>query len=186
MGRLRRALGRLARRITPRPVAAPAAPARPTPTPEPVVLDHCALAELAEVRRACTPRGRPLLINHWATWCEGCVAELPLLVEVHHRWAEHLDFLGVSWDRFQPRGTPASTVRDVQRMAMGYGVTWKNLVFDGAPEALFEGLSMAVHTVPQTLLLDPGGAVIWSADMPLEPGDVATLEAAIATLLGEG
>ena len=28
-------------------------------------------------------RGRPLLLNFWATWCPPCVAEMPLLSEFH-------------------------------------------------------------------------------------------------------
>ena len=63
--------------------------------------------------------------------------------------------------------------------------SWQNLVFEGDPEALFAGLGMAIHTVPQTSLLRPDGAVLWSADLPLEPGDVVTLEAALGALIGD-
>ena len=29
-------------------------------------------------------RGRPVLVNFWATWCEPCLLELPSLIQLHH------------------------------------------------------------------------------------------------------
>ena len=40
----------------------------------------CVPAGLEEARALLRPSGRSLVINHWATWCEPCVDELPRLV----------------------------------------------------------------------------------------------------------
>jgi peroxiredoxin len=44
-------------------------------------------------------RGQPLLINFWATWCEPCRREIPLLERLRHaRSATHLEIVGIAID----------------------------------------------------------------------------------------
>ncbi len=41
-------------------------------------------------------KGKPLLINFWATWCTPCIAEMPGLVQLHSDFADQMDFYFVS------------------------------------------------------------------------------------------
>jgi len=41
-------------------------------------------------------KGKPLLINFWATWCSPCLAELPGLVELYEEFGDDVDFYFVS------------------------------------------------------------------------------------------
>ncbi len=43
-------------------------------------------------------RGRPVLVNFWATWCTACWSELPELVKLHDRHGDKLVILGISLD----------------------------------------------------------------------------------------
>lgn len=43
-------------------------------------------------------RGKPLLVNLWATWCGPCVAEMPTLDTLAGREAERLQVIVVSQD----------------------------------------------------------------------------------------
>ncbi len=43
--------------------------------------------------------GHPLIVNFWATWCEPCRREMPLLQQLHQRYqSEGLQVLGVAVD----------------------------------------------------------------------------------------
>jgi thiol-disulfide isomerase/thioredoxin len=44
------------------------------------------------------PRGKPLLINFWATWCEPCREEFPDLVQINSEYAGRIDFVTISLD----------------------------------------------------------------------------------------
>ncbi|MBN1334667.1 MAG: TlpA family protein disulfide reductase [Deltaproteobacteria bacterium] len=147
----------------------------------PDTLGHATLAGLDALREALTPRDRPLVVNHWATWCEGCVVELPLLVELHDRCCGQVDFLGISWDRFMASGSPLQTLQRIDATCDRLGVGWRTLVYTGAPADLFGGLALGTETIPQTALILPGGRVAWSREVPLEPEDLADLEARIRT-----
>ena len=141
------------------------------------------LADLEAVRQAIRPGSRPLLVNHWATWCESCVVELQHLVELHQRWSDKVDFLGISWDRFMPAGTPMDTVRRVREQCTAEDMGWTNLVFTGTPQALFGGLDLPAQTVPQTVLLGADGARIWGTEAPLQDEDVVALDRELTALL---
>lgn len=40
-------------------------------------------------------RGKPVVVNFWATWCEPCEEEMPRLVEAARRYDGRVHFLGV-------------------------------------------------------------------------------------------
>jgi cytochrome c biogenesis protein CcmG, thiol:disulfide interchange protein DsbE len=41
-------------------------------------------------------RGRPAVVNFWASWCLPCVAEMPEFERVHRRLGDRVAFLGVN------------------------------------------------------------------------------------------
>ena len=43
-------------------------------------------------------RGQPVVINFWATWCQPCIAEHPVLVAASRRYAGRVQFLGVIYN----------------------------------------------------------------------------------------
>jgi peroxiredoxin len=64
-------------------------------------------------------RGRPVLLNFWATWCPPCAEEMPGMEDLSRKLGDKAIVLAVSvdesWDlirRFFPRGTPLSIVLD--------------------------------------------------------------------------
>jgi thiol-disulfide isomerase/thioredoxin len=63
-----------------------------------------------------TFKGRPLIINFWATYCVPCKAEIPVLNDllVEHR-ARHLAVVGISYD-----DTPPDIVKFARATPMHY------------------------------------------------------------------
>jgi thiol-disulfide isomerase/thioredoxin len=43
-------------------------------------------------------RGKPVLLNFWATWCVPCAAEMPLLSEMQKRYQDRVLFIAASID----------------------------------------------------------------------------------------
>lgn len=62
-----------------------------------VVLDDMAGAPTAIASFA----GKPLLINFWATWCQPCLREIPLLKAFHNEHAD-IDVIGIAVDHLEP------------------------------------------------------------------------------------
>lgn len=100
-------------------------------------------------------RGRPVVINFWATWCGPCYEEHPTLVENARALGSQVQFVGVVFndteDKIQAflreRGTAYPTLLDEQgKTAIAYGV-------GGVPETFFvnrQGTIVAKYSGPMT------------------------------------
>ena len=53
---------------------------------------------IAGLRKALTPSGKPLLVNFWATWCDPCREEFPDLVKLDAEYKGKIDFITISLD----------------------------------------------------------------------------------------
>jgi thiol-disulfide isomerase/thioredoxin len=53
---------------------------------------------IAGLRKALTPNGKPLLVNFWATWCDPCREEFPDLVKLDAEYRGKIDFITISTD----------------------------------------------------------------------------------------
>ena len=142
----------------------------------------CELADVAALKDVLSGSGRPMLVNHWASWCDGCVEELPLLVRLHKEWGETIDFVGISWEGFQGSQTGAPLVAKVERFSQEQGLSWRSLVVDVEPEVLFEGLNLTCQTIPQIWLVDAKGSVVHRIEVVLDEAGLTELTEQIAAL----
>jgi thiol-disulfide isomerase/thioredoxin len=95
------------------PASAPAAEPGPQPRPNPERLPDFSLPDLAGVsHRLSDWRGRPLAVNFWATWCEPCRREIPLLEALRRENARTgFEIIGIGIDN---RDSIAKYVRDMR------------------------------------------------------------------------
>ena len=169
----------------PSPAQAPAGAPAPTPrkgSAKPVAgarpSEGCAVVDVAGLTAALVPSGKPLVINHWATWCDPCVDELPRLVRAAAGLGDAAEFIGVSWDLFDHPGVPSKVAGKVASFASSSGVGFASVLFTGQPEELFLACGLDVHLVPQTIVLARDGSVAWHKKGMLTDDDVFPLIAA--------
>ena len=95
-------------------------------------------------------RGRPIILNFWATWCGPCKAEIPALIELADRYkAQQLTVLGVSVD---------DSPEDLRQFAAEYKMNYPVLV--GLGHDSFQEQYDAVVMVPVTWFIKPDGTVL--------------------------
>ncbi len=59
---------------------------------------HVTQIDITGLASLLKPKGRPLLVNFWATWCEPCREEFPELVKLEAAFRGKVDFVTVSLD----------------------------------------------------------------------------------------
>ncbi len=103
-------------------------------------------------------RGKVLVINFWATWCEPCRKEIPLFVRAQEKYAaEGLQFVGISIDQ-------ADKTREFAR---NFSINYPNLIgtFDAVETSRLAGNQQRV--LPYTIVLDRKGQIVAT-----EPGGI--------------
>jgi thiol-disulfide isomerase/thioredoxin len=95
-----------------------------------------------------TWRGKPLLINFWATWCGPCVEEMPGLAALHKQ-TPGLQVIGIGID------SAAQIAEFAARLKIDYPL----YVADSNATGLMRELGNAVGGLPFTLLIGADGAI---------------------------
>lgn len=92
-------------------------------------------------------RGRPVILNFWASWCFECIEEHRVLTEAHERYRERLVIVGVLYQ---------DTVADARGFLARYGDGgWPNLLDPDGRLAIDYG----VTGVPESFFIDAAGVV---------------------------
>ncbi|HEV3183085.1 MAG TPA: TlpA disulfide reductase family protein [Steroidobacteraceae bacterium] len=95
-------------------------------------------------------RGRPLVVNFWATWCEPCRREIPLLKTLRReRAADGLEIVGIAVD-----------YRDaVRKYAADHGIDYPVLVGDRGGLAAVSAFGMET-VLPFSVFADREGSIV--------------------------
>jgi len=114
-------------------------------------------------------RGRPLVLNVWASWCVPCRTEMPAFQAVYLRARGTVGFLGVDY---------LDEVGAARRLVAATGVTYPLAADPKGTEAL----KLGVTALPTTLFFSADGVLRGRRFGAL---DADRLRAAIRTYLGE-
>ena len=117
---------------------------QPSPAPAISLVDSSGQTiELSDLR------GKPLIINLWATWCEPCLREMPSLERLQSRFGERIAVLAVSEDR--------GGNKTVEPFIAKLGLKSVKIYMDPKSEV---GHAFAVRGLPTSLLIDRNGMVL--------------------------
>jgi thiol-disulfide isomerase/thioredoxin len=151
--------------------------APPPELPEPPkgsVAPDFSLKNLADGKdvRLSSLRGKAVLVNFWATWCEPCKIEMPSLVDLQKKYGpQGLQIVGVAMDDADDK--------EISTFAHKMGVNY--LVLRGTEKVgeLYGG----IEHLPMTYYLDRSGKVV---DETVGMAGEATFEDAIKRALAQG
>ena len=95
-------------------------------------------------------KGRPVLVNFWATWCGPCKVEMPWFEEFRKQYAaQGFEILGwrTTWMRARTRS---------RKVAQKTGVSYPILLTDGKVQTAYGGLDV----LPMSFYVDRNGVVV--------------------------
>ena len=129
---------------------------------EPVTLNDLTKDSLTALLANDTKNFR--LINIWATWCGPCVTEFPEFVTMNRMYRlREFEMVSISLD--DPSRKP-----NAQAFLEKKHASFQNYIFDGDKYAFIESIDKDWQgALPYTVLLAPGGKVIYSKQGGIDP-----------------
>ncbi len=109
-------------------------------------------------------RGRPTVINAWATWCLPCQQEQPALVRLAERYGSKVRFVGIN---FRDDDLPAAR-RWVDET---YHVPYPS--YYDLPGRTAHLLKYPVSGIPDTYIADASGVIRWAIYGRLDEAELA-------------
>lgn len=121
-------------------------------------------------RRLIDWTGKVAVVNFWATWCEPCREEIPLLIEVSRKYAgAGVEVVGIALD----------TVAKITEYAANYRISYSLLVGDARALELIRELGNKAGALPYTVVLDRRGVVASRRLGAYQPGELDQVLASI-------
>jgi peroxiredoxin len=135
---------------------------------EPVTLKE--LDEVTLERLARNDTDKLLVVNAWATWCGPCVAELPEFVTIHRMYRKRpFELVTISIDELEQKGDALKVLQEIHCSATNYIAALANR--DRLADILDKQWQ---GPVPYTVIIAPGGQIIYRQSGPIDPIEVRT------------
>jgi thiol-disulfide isomerase/thioredoxin len=117
-------------------------------------------------------KGRPVLVNFWATWCAPCKVEMPWFAEFRTKYAgQGFEILGIAEDD--------AGKDEIAKSAKKLGANYPILLTDGKVAPLYGG----VDVLPMSFYVDAKGVVV---EQTSGLGSKDEIEANIKKTIGAG
>jgi thiol-disulfide isomerase/thioredoxin len=124
-------------------------------------------------------KGKPVLVNFWATWCAPCKLEMPWFEEFRKKYTS-LVILGVDQDDAADGPAAQSALKsEIAKTAKQAGVSYPILLNDGKIAELYGGIDL----LPESFYVGKDGKVV---EQTAGLGGKDELEANIQKLIAAG
>lgn len=90
-------------------------------------------------------KGKWVMINYWASWCQPCLDEIPELNQLYNEHKDNLTVFAVNYD--------AHSIRKQQKLIKKYNIEYPSLINDPAKMLRLGDIT----GVPMTFVFDPKG-----------------------------
>lgn len=98
---------------------------------------------------------------HWATWCEGCLEELPIIEDLMQVLQEfeqvEIDVFGISWDNFMFQNMEQAQ-KEVEVFYEDHNPPFSTGIISESDGDFFSFFSLSNKTIPQVWLVTPDGS----------------------------
>lgn len=91
--------------------------------------------------------GQPVVINFWATWCQPCIAEHPILIQAARTYEGRAHFVGIVYQ---------DEPQLIRRFVASRGA-WGPSLLDSDSEV---AITYGVYGAPETFIVDSDGKIV--------------------------
>ena len=135
---------------------------------EPVSLLELELKDVETLRQNDSEKWR--LINVWATWCGPCLIEFPEFVDINRMYRNRkFEFVSISTDKLGQRDKALELLEGFEASGTNYRFAGDNIY------ELIEAIDPDWQgALPYTLLIEPGGQIIYKTQGMINPLELKT------------
>jgi cytochrome c biogenesis protein CcmG, thiol:disulfide interchange protein DsbE len=105
-------------------------------------------------------KGKPIVLNFWASWCDPCIEEMPLLQATYQEYKDEVLFIGV---QTQERGNKKEAGNNFLDR---FNITYPNVVDDTNGKSL-AAIDYALFGLPETFFIRVDGTLLYKHPGPL-------------------
>ena len=102
--------------------------------------------------------GKPLLVNFWATWCVPCRKEMPVLMELHEKYADQgFEVIGLAAELGAAADDPEKVANFISENDVRYPILFGEM--DAVLEISKKNYGNQINILPYSAFIDRNGVV---------------------------